>query len=147
MSNLSRAWFLARIKKLKGCWVWQRSLSQDTGYGQLTFNNKHYSAHRFAYEFFIGPIPQGLFVLHRCDNRACIRPQHLFAGTQLANVRDAVRKGRHPHGERLGHAKITGKDALAIREDPRLHRVIAKAYGLSRAHVTRIKSGTYWKHL
>lgn len=127
--------------------MWQMSILQDTGYGQLTFNNQWHAAHRFAYEFFIGPIPEGKFVLHRCDNRACIRPRHLFVGSQLVNVRDAVQKRRHAHGETSGAAKITEQDALEIREDPRLHRVIAAAYGLSRAHVTGIKSRTYWRYL
>jgi hypothetical protein len=91
---------LARMSDRSGeCWEWTGSLDAD-GYGQLTVSalvarSRKAKAHRLAYEAFVGPIPKGMHVLHRCDNRRCIRPTHLFIGDQRANMRDALEKGRH----------------------------------------------------
>lgn len=75
-----------------GCWLWEAP--GDNGYGLIKVDGRYVSAHRASYTAFIGPIPDGLNVCHTCDVRACIRPDHLWAGTQSQNVRDAIRKGR-----------------------------------------------------
>jgi hypothetical protein len=88
-----------------------------------------------------------MFVCHRCDVPACVNPDHLFLGTHLDNVRDAISKDRHARGEVNGHAKLTADDVRAIRADRRIQRVVAAEYGVARTVVSRIRSGTRWGHL
>ena len=81
-----------------GCWNWIGS-SCVTGYGQLFFNGKLMRAHRFSYQQFVGPLLDNKYVLHKCDNPACVNPEHLFLGTQQDNMSDKCIKGRQPFGE------------------------------------------------
>lgn len=76
-----------------GCWEWIAS-QDDRGYGQYSFQGRIQKAHRVSFKIAVGRIPEGLFVCHRCDNKQCVRPSHLFLGTQLDNIRDAISKGR-----------------------------------------------------
>lgn len=76
-----------------GCRLWTGTMHTQ-GYGQISVGNRQRTAHRLSYETFIGPIPEGLLVCHRCDVRRCIAPEHLYAGTHLDNSRDAVERGR-----------------------------------------------------
>ena len=87
--------FWSRVDKTADCWVWQGPCFK--GYGYLGNNSKVFLAHRFAYESMNGPIPQGMFVLHRCDNRPCVNPSHLWLGTAKDNIRDCIAKGRYHH--------------------------------------------------
>src|SRR5690242_10599760 len=89
-----------------GCWEWQGS-THASGYGQISICGKPRRAHRVSYLIYRGPIEPGLFVLHRCDNRKCVRPDHLFLGTSQDNVTDMEVKGRArkvcPRGEKNGN--------------------------------------------
>jgi hypothetical protein len=76
-----------------GCVVWQRSVNRG-GYGQLTVNGRYVLAHRLAYEVHHGPVPDGQYVCHSCDNKICINPDHLWIGTASDNMQDAIAKGR-----------------------------------------------------
>lgn len=78
---------------LSDCWHWRGHITKF-GYGRLTFNGRMQLAHRVSYETFKGSIPDGLFVMHSCDNRGCINPEHLSLGTYADNRRDCLRKGR-----------------------------------------------------
>lgn len=77
------------------CWHW-RGAQNKFGYGRMTYEGRLQVAHRLAYRTFVGEIPDGLYVLHKCDNPACINPEHLWLGTYSDNMRDCWAKGRHP---------------------------------------------------
>lgn len=127
------------------CWPWVGALSR-IGYGQFGLNRRSVVAHRAAYEYAHGPFPAHLKVLHKCDNRACQNPSHLFLGTQADNVADMVAKGRErkARGERHPHAKLTAACVAAIRADSRPQAVIAKDYGVVQTTISRIKLGQAW---
>lgn len=95
------------------CWLWRSHLDKD-GYGHIKLGGKTCLAHRVSYEISTGSAG-GLCVLHRCDNRCCVNPAHLFLGTNLDNTRDREIKGRGPQGERNSRAKLTVADARMIR--------------------------------
>lgn len=86
--------FWLNVEKSAGCWEWIGA-KRSTGYGQIVKDHRNYLAHRVAWELTNGPIPDGMFVCHHCDNRTCVRPDHLFLGTTTDNMRDMVAKGRH----------------------------------------------------
>lgn len=117
------------------------------GYGQIYIRQTRWSTHRLAWTLAHGPIPPGMQVLHRCDNPACINPEHLFLGTQADNMKDMARKGRSSRGVKNRTAKLTEEQVLAIRADPRPHRTIAACYGIKHTNVGDIKRGRIWRHV
>lgn len=131
-----------------GCIEWTRHISQG-GYGTLKHKRKQRMAHRAMWEHKFGPIPDGMVICHKCDNRKCINPDHLFIGTTQDNVTDKMVKGRFVAcpGEQCGTAKLTEAQIAAIRLDDRVQHVIAKEYGISQSNVSIIKNGDTWSHL
>jgi hypothetical protein len=104
--------FMGFVEKAEGCWIWKGPKSVN-GYGSFQYRRTSNSAHRIAFEFLKGPIPEGLQVLHRCDNPPCVNPEHLFLGTNLDNVKDKVQKGRQRRNHcKRGH-ELTGDNAMA----------------------------------
>lgn len=90
--------FWSRVKKTDSCWNWIGGIS-PSGYGRFSIGLRGHFAHRKSYEINIGRIPNNLCILHKCDNRHCVRPDHLFLGTRLDNARDMVNKGRSIRGD------------------------------------------------
>jgi HNH endonuclease len=133
------------------CWIWRGSKT-SAGYGNLASlaGAQPFYAHRLSYEFHSGPIPRGMFVLHRCDNPACVNPNHLFLGTQTDNMRDMSAKGRSGISIRLGEAnhraKLTAEQVAEIRNTPGPHSPIAKRFGITRGYVSNLKRGEKWAH-
>jgi len=76
-----------------GCWLWGGYLKPD-GYGRVRLHGTKWLAHRAVYELMVGPIPEGVQVCHSCDNPSCVRPDHMFLGSQRDNVQDCIKKGR-----------------------------------------------------
>ena len=89
--NLFTIFFNKFTKQKNGCWEWNCNKKE---YGDVYYKTKHYSSHRFSYTLFKEQIPEGLFVLHKCDNPCCVNPDHLFLGTQQDNITDMWDKGR-----------------------------------------------------
>jgi hypothetical protein len=98
--------FWARVDKSGDCWIWRGTMHHG-GYGLMWFQGYQWSTHRLAYKLTHGAIPDGLFVCHHCDVRACVNPAHLYAGTVQDNNRDKIVRGRARHGnlDKLTHCK------------------------------------------
>lgn len=133
------------------CWNWTSCILH--GYGWFTTGHgRARGAHRIAWELAVGPIPDGLFVCHRCDNRACVNPGHLFLGTNADNMRDMREKGRRKgRGGKKGTAhcmaKLTDSQVLEIRGSDGTQAAVAAAYGVSQALVHLIRHRKIWKHI
>jgi hypothetical protein len=141
-----RFWAKVRRTLDDACWEWQASLMCG-GYGAFNWEGKTLKAHRIAWAHEYGEIPEGMNVCHRCDNRICCNPAHLFLGTHLDNARDRNSKGRQARGANQPQAKLTEDRVRAIRADNRFHRDIAKAFGISKALVSFIKCKKAWRHV
>lgn len=130
------------------CHEW-RGMTDRYGYGQISVKNRTVTTHRIAYEAQYGAIPDGFSVLHRCDNRACVNPDHLFLGDAGDNNRDREAKGRSApqHGENNPSAKVSPDVVRSIIADQRTHQTIAASYQISRSLVGLIKSGKRWSHV
>jgi hypothetical protein len=85
--------FHALMPKGPDCWLWQGSRN-DAGYGRVSINGRMWMAHRASYVLFVGSIPVGLVVRHKCDVPQCVRPGHLELGTHKDNMRDKMKRGR-----------------------------------------------------
>ena len=130
------------------CWEWTASKT-SFGYGRMGTDCGNYKAHRLSWELHNGPIPAGLYVCHKCDNPACVRPEHLFLGTPKDNVLDRNTKGRHnmPCGLKHYRAKLTEQDIINIRSDSGSNRQLAERYGVSHHNIMFIRKRKTWKHI
>jgi hypothetical protein len=136
-----------------GCWLWQGKLNSK-GYGTTTAWAKTISTHRLSYILEHGSIPEDMHVLHKCDVRNCVRPDHLFIGTNHDNVLDCLHKGRKVipdnSGSNHGMAKLTEVD---VSEILKLHREgvnnieLSKMFKTADGNISRIVNGLSWKHV
>jgi hypothetical protein len=129
-----------------GCWEWTGGKIRN-GYGSFTLNCKSIVSHRFSYELYNGSIPTGLHVLHKCDNRICVNPNHLFLGTNQDNMSDKVAKGRQAKGSTIGKAKLTEEQVLDIKTHKITCKEYAKKYGITMSTIYDIWNRKTWTHI
>ncbi len=148
-----QAAFWAKVNKTPSCWLFEGrkwgSVGSD-GYGGFGLHGQKRGAHRLSYEWANGPIPKGMYVLHKCDVPRCVNPSHLFLGTAKDNAQDMVSKGRNPHGVTHTYAKLDDEKVLemiklADTDIPRLE--LARRFGISLRHLYKILSGKSWSHI
>jgi hypothetical protein len=155
----NRFWPKVAIIPEHPCWEWIGK-KNDTGYGSLAIRQggnkrKWYKAHRISWELHYGQIPKGLHCLHKCDNPGCVRPDHLFLGTQLDNVRDMDKKQRRisspQAGQKNGKSKLTEKKVIAIRKEYKKGKIsqlfLANKYGVCQSTIDLIVRKITWKHI
>ena len=137
------------IPKLKPedgpCFEWQGRTNGKRGYGLISLGRSRKTsrsilAHRLAWEIAYGPIPKGMWVLHKCDNRLCISARHLFLGTAKMNTQDAINKGRYVFVKRL----LDEKQVREIRESQLSTRALSRKFKVHRETIGRIKRRTTW---
>ena len=142
----------AHRPELGQCWIWTgyRETTSSGSRGMVTANSRRERSHRAAWRLAHGSIPDGLWVLHRCDNPLCVRASHLFLGTAKTNVADMISKGRHCHGSRVAWAKLDEADVIEIR---RLRALggrlapIAARFGVSESLICMVCRRYHWKHV
>ena len=142
-----------------GCWLWFRGLGSD-GYGNISAKRpgvkfRAQKTHRMAWELFKGPIPSDMCVLHRCDVRSCVNPDHLFLGTRHDNDADMRAKNRHSptpgergntRGEQNAQAKLREGDVADIRRRSTENwKVLAKEYGVNHRTIWKVRTGRSWR--
>ena len=134
-----------------GCWEWTKC-KDPNGYGRIQHDGRAQVAHRIAWALWVGPIPKGMCVLHKCDNPTCINPDHLFLGTQLDNIADMNKKGRHGKAvHKSGSSpmsKLAWPDILSIRKMRRegmKQSEIALAFGVTTENISMIVLHKTWK--
>lgn len=137
--------FWAKVHKTDSCWVWDASGTQN-GYGQFWFRGKLWLAHRVSWILANGTIPNGLFVLHACDNKPCVNPNHLYLGTNSENIKRAAQQGvlGKACGERNGHCKLTDEQVRRLLADRRSgmdRDAISEKYKISRNYVYALSYG------
>lgn len=144
---------LAAVTKTKdGCWVYGGP-SRSGAYGDVGIcrgdgGTFRWLAHRLSYEHFKGAIPPKMLVCHKCDNRMCVNPEHLFLGDHAVNSRDMVAKGRSLHGERANNVKLTQRDIVQIyrmRDGGLTYREIGEKFGVTYGCIHMICAGHNWQ--
>lgn len=150
----TRFWAKVNQKSRTECWEWIGSIDKD-GYGSLFSNSKRFRAHRVAWAIKHGEIPNGLSVLHKCDNTKCVNHNHLFLGTQGDNVSDMIKKGRGSacRGEANPKAKLTDAQVREIRARHAIggrrngYRALAREFGVSHPVVYYVVQRKVWRHV
>lgn len=144
-----RARFWRKVRKGESCWTWTACIT-ETGYGRFGAG-KLWQAHRYSWTIEYGPIPAGHCVLHRCGNRLCVRPEHLFVGTKIENARDRASRGlyRSLRGEQHGAAKLTDRAVREIHSNYRrgMGGEFARRYNVSADLITSIARRKHWRHV
>ena len=139
------------LKTNTGCWEWQMCKTEK-GYGKCTYRYKPWKAHRLSYTAFKGEIPEGMHILHACDNPSCCNPGHLRVGTQQDNMEDMRNRGREnkAKGAKNGRSKLNERKVRIIK-----HLLgtgvpctkIARLFGVHSTQIYFIKNGTTWSHV
>ncbi len=131
------------------CHIWAGASSR--GYGAIRLGKLNVKTHRLVCDYYHGPIPEDKCVMHLCDNRLCVNPDHLQIGTQLKNVQDSIDKGRRDtKGSNNAAAILTETQVIAIKEKLASgidYNEIATQQGVSRSTIQDIKHGRSWRHI
>lgn len=123
----------------------------EWGYGTLTIKGKSQKAHRYSYKLTNDGIPEEKLVLHKCDVRCCVNPDHLFVGTHSDNVQDSIAKGRYYKqrfiGEDNAQSVLTEKQVLMIRKSSKTHAELSRVYGVHATTIRYIRTRKLWRYL
>jgi hypothetical protein len=141
--------FWERVNKTDDCWLWTRATV--SGYGCFRLAGRTVYAHRFSYEEAFGPLPEGACVLHRCDNRLCVRPDHFFLGNRGDNIRDCASKDRTPYGTQQHMAVLTDDLVREIRaryESGGISQnALAQEYNVSQMTISLVVRRKTWRRV
>ena len=148
--NVDRFWGNVEKNGHAGCWEWKQSTGGH-GYGQSWDGKTVRLTHRLAWELCVGEIPAGMCVLHKCDNRKCVNPKHLFLGTKADNNEDMRRKGRRAPGwktanlgETNGMAKLTATAVIEIRSSCEPGVSLAKRFNVTSSLISMVRRRKAW---
>lgn len=146
-STGERFWNFVHCEPNTGCWLWAGA--ETHGYGSLFVDGSVQGAHRVSYQLHKGPIPPGKYVLHTCDVRSCVNPDHLYIGTHADNTRDAVARQRYVRGEQHSSNKLAEQEVREIRalRSRFSQRRLAALYGVNKTTVYEIQARKSWKHV
>lgn len=145
--------FFRKVNKTETCWLWTGN-KRPNGYGSIQEGGKGsrtISAHRLSYQMHKGEIPDGMVVMHSCDNSVCVNPQHLSLGTYKENTHDMITKGRKrivaPKGIGNGKAKLNDSLVGYIRQSDKNTASIARELSLSANCIRDVRTGRTWSHV
>jgi hypothetical protein len=144
-----RFWRSVDKRSVDECWNWLASCPTNNGYGLFRVDGKKTLTHRYSWTLHNGSIPNGMIVMHRCDNPKCVNPAHLSIGTPADNAHDRDTKNRAaiPTGEKHGCHKLTDAQVIMIRTSREASKVLAERYSVSSVQINNIKARRNWSHL
>jgi hypothetical protein len=141
--------FWAKVQKTETCWLWLAAVNKKKlGYGLIKVDGKMLTANRVAWVLTRGPIPDGMCVLHHCDNSTCVNPDHLFLGSQIDNIKDMWQKRRGRHGSAHPNARLMEQDVREVKMKwlfGMTQAALAREFDVSRRTIQRILIGTSWE--
>lgn len=155
MNEQTKKRFFNKVQKTSRCWLWTAS-SNRKGYGQFGVKMGRWKikyAHRMSYEFFVGKIPKGFLVLHKCDVPLCVNPDHLWIGTHMDNCKDKIKKGRmaDTKGQKNGRAILSEDEVRRMRKmylTGKYSQVeLGKFFGIKKSMANRVITKVAWKHV
>ena len=144
--------FFKKVNKTESCWLWTGSINGG-GYGTFKYLDTIQNAHRAGWRIIKGEIPKGLLVLHKCDVRNCVNPDHLFLGTYLENIEDMMNKGRgnFVRGKNHGLSKLNEKEVIEIRRldkhDIITRKLLSKMFKVNVSTIAGIVKRKAWIHI